>query len=62
MDYSVPIELTNQSVRNISFQVLADVYNDGTFAADISSYVLSIDNIISDLEFKEKGSVLSLLV
>lgn len=58
MDYSVPIELTNQSVRNISFQVLADVYNDGTFAADISSYVLSIDNIISDLEFKEKGSVL----
>jgi hypothetical protein len=58
MDYSVPIELTNAKVRNISFQVLADVYKNNTFSCDITSYIISIDNIVSDLEFRQKGSVL----
>ena len=58
MDYSVPIELTNEPVRDISFQVLADVYKNNLFSCDITSSVISIDNIVSDLEFKEKGSVL----
>jgi hypothetical protein len=58
MDYSVPIELTNANVRNISFQVFADVYNDNTFSCDITSYIVSVDNIVSDLEFREKGTVL----
>jgi hypothetical protein len=58
MNNSVPIELTNANIRNISFQVLADVYNNNTFSCDITSYIVSIDNIVSDLEFKEKGSIL----
>lgn len=58
MDYSVPIELANQSVRNISFQVLADVYKDNAFSCDVTPYIVSIDNIVSDLEFREKGSIL----
>lgn len=58
MDYSVPIELTNANVRNISFQVFADVYNDNTFSCDITSYIVSVDNIVTDLEFREKGTVL----
>jgi hypothetical protein len=55
---SVPIILTEQKVRNISFQVLADVYKDGGFDCDITSYILSIDNIVQDLEFKQKGTIL----
>jgi hypothetical protein len=55
---SVPIQLTEQKVRNISFQVLADVYKNNTFSCDITNYIVSIDNIVSDLEFKQKGTIL----
>jgi hypothetical protein len=55
---SVPITLTEQKVRNISFQVLADVYKNNTFSCDITNYIVSIDNIVSDLEFKQKGTIL----
>jgi hypothetical protein len=49
--------LTEGDVRVTSFQVLEDIYNDNTYALDISEDVESID-ITNDLSLKQGGSII----
>jgi hypothetical protein len=58
LNFSVPVELTNNKIRNITFQVLVDMNADGIYEVDITSDIESIDNIITDLQIKSSGSVL----
>jgi hypothetical protein len=55
---SVPVSLVEQNVRQLTYSVLADMVNDGSYSVDISNDISSIDFIDSKLELINNGAVL----
>lgn len=58
MNNSIPIELAQANVQNITYQVLIDMDGSNKFSTDISDDVMVIDYIQSELELKKAGEVL----
>jgi hypothetical protein len=58
MNLTIPLELTQQNIRSLSYQVLVDMDQDNIFEVDITSDVALIDYIQSEIELKNKGTIL----
>jgi hypothetical protein len=57
INLTVPIQLTNNDVRVVSFQVVADILNNGSYTLDLTEDVESVD-ITNDLSLKQGGSII----
>ena len=55
---AIPIELTENIIRKLSYAVFADMDNDGIYEVDITNDVESVDYIDSNLEIKSTGSTI----
>lgn len=58
MNYVIPVELTEEIIRQCNYSVFADLDNDGVCEEDITKDVESVNYIDVNLEMKNTGMVL----